>query len=170
MAISSTALCLRPSAIDPPPISVLLKTKAEPQFDRTVDRTVEAFFPVFQGFNQAQFQPCFLVFTVRSAGGRKCESRAAQAFQFEEMFPSVILFFTEKQRIERNAALANCQLLSANCLVVKDLPTSTPEGCHTLADSPMTNQVRNNTLHTNLRCRSSYICATTLTSSTDFGR
>jgi len=63
-------LCLCPSAIDPPPISVLLKTKVKPKFDRTVDRTVEALFPVFQGFNQAQFQPCFLVFTVRSAEGR----------------------------------------------------------------------------------------------------
>jgi hypothetical protein len=63
-------LCLCPSAIDPPPISVLLKTKVKPQFDSPVDRTVEVFFPAFQGFNQAQFQPCFLVFAVRSAEGR----------------------------------------------------------------------------------------------------
>jgi hypothetical protein len=48
----------------------LLKTKVKPQFDRAVDRTVEVFFPAFQGFNQAQFQPCFLVFAVRSAEGR----------------------------------------------------------------------------------------------------
>jgi hypothetical protein len=66
-----STLCLCPSARTPPPISVLLKTKVKPQFDRTVDRTVEALFPAFQGFNQAQFQPCFLVFTVRSAEGYK---------------------------------------------------------------------------------------------------
>jgi hypothetical protein len=47
----------------------LLKTKVKPQFDSPVDRTVEAFFLAFQGFNQAQFQPCFLVFAVRSAEG-----------------------------------------------------------------------------------------------------
>jgi hypothetical protein len=61
--------CLRPSARTPPPISVLLKTKAKPQFDRAVTERSKAFFPVFQGSNQAQFQPCFLVFTVRSAEG-----------------------------------------------------------------------------------------------------
>jgi hypothetical protein len=65
------ALCLRPSARDPTPHRALLKTKVKPQFDRAVDRTVEAFFYVFQGFNLIQFQPCFLVFTVRSAEGRK---------------------------------------------------------------------------------------------------
>jgi hypothetical protein len=63
-------LCLRPSARDPTPLDVLLKTKVKPQFDSPVDRTVEAFFLAFQGFNQAQFQPCFLVFAVRSAEGR----------------------------------------------------------------------------------------------------
>jgi hypothetical protein len=41
------------------------------QFDRAVDRTVEAFFPVFHGFNRFQFRPCFSVLTVRSAEGRK---------------------------------------------------------------------------------------------------
>jgi len=64
------ALCLRPSAIDPTPLDVLLKTKAKPQFDRAVTERSKPFFPVFQGFNQAQFQPCFPVFTVRSAEGR----------------------------------------------------------------------------------------------------
>jgi hypothetical protein len=66
----SAALCLRPSAGDPPPIDVLLKTKAQPQFDSTVDRAVEAFFCVFQRSNPNQFQPDFSVFTVRSAEGR----------------------------------------------------------------------------------------------------
>jgi len=41
------ALCLRPSARDPTPHRTLLQTKAKPQFDRAVDRTVEAFFIVF---------------------------------------------------------------------------------------------------------------------------
>jgi hypothetical protein len=48
----------------------LLKTKVKSQFDRAVDRTVEAFFSVFQGSHRAQFQRCFLVFAVRSAEGR----------------------------------------------------------------------------------------------------
>jgi hypothetical protein len=51
----------------------LLKIKAQPQFDRPVDRAVEAFFCVFQRSNQAQFQPDFSVFTVRSAEGRNYE-------------------------------------------------------------------------------------------------
>jgi hypothetical protein len=55
---------------DPPPTDALLKTKAQPQFDSTVDRAVEAFFCVFPQFNLAQFQPCFFVFAVRSAEGR----------------------------------------------------------------------------------------------------
>jgi hypothetical protein len=54
----------------------LLKTKAKVPFDRAVDRTVEAFFCLFQRSNLAQFQPDFSVFTVRSAEGRKCESPA----------------------------------------------------------------------------------------------
>jgi hypothetical protein len=41
------------------------------QFERPVKRLSKPFFPVFQGFNRGQFQPCFLVFTVRSAEGRK---------------------------------------------------------------------------------------------------
>jgi len=92
-------------------------------------------FSRFSGLQSGSISALFSRFYCPVGRGSQCESRAAQAFQFEEMFPSVILFFTEKQRIERNAALANCQLLSANCLVVKDLPTSTPEGGHTLADS-----------------------------------
>jgi hypothetical protein len=44
---SFAALCLRPSARDPTPHRALLQTKAKPQFDRAVDRTVEAFFIVF---------------------------------------------------------------------------------------------------------------------------
>ena len=86
LAISSTALCLCPSAIDPPPISVLLKTKAKPQFDRTVTERSKAFFLVFQGFNPAQFQPCFLVFAVRSAEGRNAQSLGFQFWQFRRFW------------------------------------------------------------------------------------
>jgi hypothetical protein len=66
----SAALCLRPSATGPTPHKVLLKAKTEPQFDRAVDRTVEAIFYVFQQPNPAQFQPDFFVSAVRSAEGR----------------------------------------------------------------------------------------------------
>jgi hypothetical protein len=45
------ALCLRPSARPHPPIDVLLITKAKPQFDRAVDRAVEALFRVFRPSN-----------------------------------------------------------------------------------------------------------------------
>ena len=72
------SLCLRPSARDPTPHSLLLKTKAKVQFDRAVTERSKLFFSVFQPSNLAQFQPFFPVSTVRSAEGRKCESRAAQ--------------------------------------------------------------------------------------------
>src|SRR5579864_776148 len=64
------SLCLRPSARDPTPHSALLKTKAQPQFDRAVTDRSNPFFRVFQGSNPAQFPPLFFVFTVRSAEGR----------------------------------------------------------------------------------------------------
>jgi hypothetical protein len=67
----SMALCLRPSARYPPPLVPLLKTKIKVQFDRTVTERSKTFLPVFQGSNPARFQPCFSVFTVRSAEGRK---------------------------------------------------------------------------------------------------
>jgi hypothetical protein len=53
------AFCLRSSAGDPPPIAPLLKTKAQPQFDRTVTERSKLFFRVFQPSNQAQFQSVF---------------------------------------------------------------------------------------------------------------
>jgi hypothetical protein len=64
------ACCLRPSATDPTPHRALLKTKAKVQFDRAVTDRSKPFFPVFQDFYPAQFQPCFSVFAVRSAEGR----------------------------------------------------------------------------------------------------
>jgi hypothetical protein len=49
------ALCLRPSATDPTPLHALLKTKAEPQFERPVKSLSTPFSPVFQGSNRGQF-------------------------------------------------------------------------------------------------------------------
>ena len=53
-----------------PPIGPLLKTKVKVHFDRTVTERSKLLFPVFQGSNPVQFQPCFTVFSVRSAEGR----------------------------------------------------------------------------------------------------
>jgi hypothetical protein len=39
----------------PTPHTTFVETKAEPKFNRAVDRAVEAFFPVFQRSNLAQF-------------------------------------------------------------------------------------------------------------------
>jgi len=64
-------LCLCPSASNPTPQTLLLKTKAKVQFERPVKRLSTTFFPVFQVVNSFQFQPCFPVFTVRSAEGYK---------------------------------------------------------------------------------------------------
>jgi hypothetical protein len=73
MSAILAALCLRPSAGDPTPHRALLKTKAEVQFDRAVTERSKPFLPVFQGSNCGQFQPCFLVFTVRSAEGHNLD-------------------------------------------------------------------------------------------------
>jgi hypothetical protein len=64
------ALCLRPSATDPTPLDVLLKTKAKPKIERTVESLSVCIFHVFQGSNRSQFRLCFLVPAVRSAEGR----------------------------------------------------------------------------------------------------
>jgi hypothetical protein len=64
------ALCLRPSATTPHPIDALLKTKAQPSFDRAVTDRSKPVFSVFQPSNRPQFQPDFFIFTVRSAEGR----------------------------------------------------------------------------------------------------
>src|ERR1044071_1382804 len=79
-----TALCLRPSATDPTPLEVLLKTKARPQFDKTVKRLSKPFFYVFQQSNPTQFQPSFSVLTVRSAEGRKLQKNETQRFPVAE--------------------------------------------------------------------------------------
>lgn len=63
------ALCLRPSARAPTPLDVLLKTKAEPQFERPVKSLSTPLFRVFQRSNRGQFSALFLVFAVRSAEG-----------------------------------------------------------------------------------------------------
>jgi hypothetical protein len=67
-----------PQPDTPPPIKPLLKTNTKLQFDRAVDRTVEALFHVFQGSNRGEFRPLFSF----SLFGRQrvvtCKSRAAQ--------------------------------------------------------------------------------------------
>jgi hypothetical protein len=72
-------LCLRPSAIDPTPLTLLLKTKVKVQFDKTVIRLSKALFRVLSRSNPTQFQPGFSIFAVRSAEGRKaCTVYAAR--------------------------------------------------------------------------------------------
>jgi len=71
----SAALCLRTSAIDPPPIDVLLKTKVKPRFDSPMTERSKPLFSIFKGSNRGQFQPYFPVFTVRSAEGRNTAMR-----------------------------------------------------------------------------------------------
>jgi hypothetical protein len=70
LAISSAALCLRPSARPPPPIALLVKTKSEVPFDSTVERAVEAIFLVFQWSNRDQLHFFFVGRWCRSAEGR----------------------------------------------------------------------------------------------------
>jgi hypothetical protein len=65
---------LQPSAcvsryIAHPGVDALLKTKAQPQFDRAVSDRSKFSFYVFQQSNPAQFPLVFLVLTVRSAEG-----------------------------------------------------------------------------------------------------
>jgi hypothetical protein len=48
-------LCLHPSARDPTPIGVLLKTNIKPQFDRTVTDRSKSFFGRFCQLNRCHF-------------------------------------------------------------------------------------------------------------------
>src|SRR5689334_1166086 len=99
MSAIPTALCRCPSATTPTPHRALLKTKAKVQFERPVKRLLKPFFYVFQQSNLAQFQPCFLVLTVRSAEGRTP-------------------YQVPMQRIY-NKSLANCHLLNCQLLISK---------------------------------------------------
>jgi hypothetical protein len=47
-----------------PGVDVLLQIQAQVPFDRPVTDRSMPFFSVFPGYNQAQFQLCFLIFTV----------------------------------------------------------------------------------------------------------
>ena len=72
----SAKTTLQPSACLPryiahPGVGLLLKTKAQPQFDRTVTDRSKLLFCPFHHFNLLQFHPVFLVLTVRSAEGRR---------------------------------------------------------------------------------------------------
>jgi hypothetical protein len=85
-----TALCLRSSARDPPPIGRLLKTKAQPQFERPVERLSTPLFRAFQPSNPVQFGPLFFVFTVRSAEGRNAPlPPPPMSTQFDPRSPKV---------------------------------------------------------------------------------
>jgi hypothetical protein len=53
------ALCLRPSARAPPPVGVLLKTKAKVQFDRAVTERSKLLFCVFQPFQSGSISALF---------------------------------------------------------------------------------------------------------------
>jgi hypothetical protein len=64
-----TALCLRPSARDPPGGKTFVDNKSQSALRPDGHRTVDALFLPFQGSNPVQFQPSFSVFTVRSAEG-----------------------------------------------------------------------------------------------------
>src|ERR1051326_4147580 len=61
-------VCTQPKT--PPPIDVLLQTKGKLQLDRTVTERSRPAFRIFQRSDLAQFQPCFVAFTVRAAEGR----------------------------------------------------------------------------------------------------
>src|SRR5207344_3528891 len=60
--VSAAALCLCPSATAPTPLEVLLKTKAQPQFERPVKRLSIPIFYVFKQSNPALFLPSFSFF------------------------------------------------------------------------------------------------------------
>src|ERR1044071_2321233 len=60
-ASRATALCLRPSARHPPGIHVLLKTKAQPQFERPVERLSTPLFRVFSAPNHVISALCLPV-------------------------------------------------------------------------------------------------------------
>jgi hypothetical protein len=55
------ALCLRPSAIDPPPLGPSLKTKAEVPFDRAVTERSKPFFLVFPAVQSSPISALFLL-------------------------------------------------------------------------------------------------------------
>ena len=74
------ALCLRPSARDPPPIAPLLKTKAKVPFDRAVTERSRLLFCVFQPFNRAQFQPLFSRFHCPVGRGSQAVKAARRKF------------------------------------------------------------------------------------------
>ena len=61
-AARATALCLRPSAIDPTPHSVLLKTKVKVPFERPIKRPIEAIFLRFSGLQSRSISALFFCF------------------------------------------------------------------------------------------------------------
>jgi hypothetical protein len=96
-ALRATALCLRSSARDPPGVRLLLQTKAKVPFNRAVTELSNRFFPVFQGSNPAQFQPCLTGFQCPVGRGsqRRHVPRPSTKYQ--------------------TTVLAECRLLNADC-------------------------------------------------------
>jgi hypothetical protein len=79
----SAALCLRPSASDPPRGSRFVEIKDANAIRPNGDRPVETLFSFSAVQFGTQFQPDFFVFTVRSAEGRNAtEPRGAQMHEF----------------------------------------------------------------------------------------
>jgi hypothetical protein len=68
---NSAALCLHPSARDPPPIDDLLQTNTELQFDRTVTGQSNLLFGHFAWSNRCHLTGHFAVVTLCRCIGRQ---------------------------------------------------------------------------------------------------
>ena len=77
-------------------------------------------------------KPGFGLLGWESKEPEKVSSASPRQGVLPKLLPSLL---HGSEGFERNTVLANCYLPIANCLVVKERPTSTPRGCHTLADS-----------------------------------
>src|SRR5579864_1389442 len=77
-AARPTTLCLRPSAIDPPPHKRFVENKSRTPIRPSGDRTVEALISRFSGLQSGSISALFSrFFTVRSAEGRNALKRCA---------------------------------------------------------------------------------------------
>jgi hypothetical protein len=83
------AISLQPSACVPryiahPGVDALLKTKAQPQFDSTVDRTVEVPFLCFSTVQSGQFSAFFLILTCPVGRGSQPGNVARREFAAQQ--------------------------------------------------------------------------------------
>jgi len=112
------ALCLRPSARDPTPLDVLLKTKVKPQFDRAVDRTVDALFLRFSGLQSGSISAFVFSFLlsgrqrVATAGSRAAQLRRASNCHRER---AANRESNDLNPGEARTSTAICHLLIASC-------------------------------------------------------